>query len=77
MSSKNDRNGDVSWRQSIATVGMALAIPSMIAVPALVGWYVDKRFDTWPLWFLIGLILGLLSTAIDIYKLLKRFGQFK
>ena len=67
----------MSWRQALGTVGLALAIPWMIAVPALIGWWLDKRYATSPLWFIIGLALGLLSTAVDIYRLLKRFGQFK
>ncbi|MFY9554058.1 MAG: AtpZ/AtpI family protein [Blastocatellia bacterium] len=67
----------ISWRQATATVGMALAIPWMIGVPALIGWWVDKKYETRPLWFIIGLILGFVTTAVDIYKLMKRFGQFK
>jgi hypothetical protein len=49
----------------------------MIAVPALVGSDVDKHYGTGSTWFLVGLILGLVGTAVDIYKLLKRLGQFK
>ena len=78
---KNDASGDlkggISWRQAMGTVGLALAIPWMIGVPALIGWWLDKKFETSPLWFIVGLILGLLTTAVDIYQLLKRFGQFK
>ncbi|MBI3651072.1 MAG: AtpZ/AtpI family protein [Acidobacteria bacterium] len=69
--------GDISWRQAMMTAGLALSIPFMIGLPAYVGWLADNHFATSPLWFLVGLILGLFSTAIDIYKLLKRFGQFK
>ena len=67
----------ISWRQATTTVGLALAIPWMIGVPVLVGWWLDKKFATTPLWLIVGLCLGLLSTALDIYQLLKRFGQFK
>jgi F0F1-type ATP synthase assembly protein I len=77
MATDDDNKGGVSWRQAVTTVGMALSIPWMIGVPAFLGWYIDKRAGSWPLWFLIGLFLGLLSTAFSIYKLLKRFGQFK
>ncbi|MEK6287641.1 MAG: AtpZ/AtpI family protein [Acidobacteriota bacterium] len=56
---------------------MALAIPWMIGIPALIGWWIDKQFVTSPLWFIVGLVLGLVGTALDIYQLLKRFGQFK
>jgi F0F1-type ATP synthase assembly protein I len=77
MATDDNNKGGVSWRQAVTTVGMALSIPWMIGVPAFLGWYIDKRAGSWPLWFLIGLFLGLLSTAFSIYKLLKRFGQFK
>jgi len=78
MSEEEDqKRGNISWGQALATVGLALAIPSMIAVPALVGWWIDKRFATWPVWFLVGLGLGLFATVVDVYKLLKKFGQFK
>jgi len=69
--------GGISWRQAMGTIGLALAIPWMIGVPALIGWWLDKKYATAPVWLIIGLALGLLTTAVDIYKLLKRFGQFK
>jgi F0F1-type ATP synthase assembly protein I len=67
----------VSWRQALGTVGLALAIPWMIGVPTLIGWWLDKKFASAPLWLIVGLVVGLLSTAIDIARLMKRFGQFK
>ena len=69
--------GGVSWRQALGTVGLALAIPWMIAVPALIGWWLDEKYATAPVWLIVGLVLGFLTTALDIYKLMKRFGQFK
>ena len=68
---------DASWRQALASVGLALAIPTMIAVPALIGWYMDKRYGTSPVWLIVWLIAGLVSAAVDVYQLMKRFGQFK
>jgi F0F1-type ATP synthase assembly protein I len=77
MPSDDNKRGDVSWRQALGTVGLALAIPSMLGVPILFGWWLDSRFGTSPVWLIVGLVVGVLSTALDIYKLLKRFGQFK
>lgn len=70
-------SGGVSWRQAMGTVGLALAIPWMMGVPAVIGWWLDKKYATAPLWLIVGLVVGLLSTAVDIFRLLKRFGQFK
>ncbi|HYP28494.1 MAG TPA: AtpZ/AtpI family protein [Blastocatellia bacterium] len=76
-SDKNKQDGGPSWRQSVAAIGLVLAIPWMIGVPAVIGHYIDKSYDTAPLWFLVGLFIGLFGTAFDIYKLLKRLGQLK
>ena len=73
----NKPEGGISWRQAMGSVGLALAIPWMIGVPALIGWWLDDKYATAPVWLIVGLVLGLLTTALDIYKLLKRFGQFK
>ena len=73
----NRATGGISWRQAMGTVGLALAIPWMIGVPTLIGLWLDKKYATTPLWFIIGLVLGLFTTAVDIYRLMKRFGQFK
>jgi putative F0F1-ATPase subunit (Ca2+/Mg2+ transporter) len=73
----NQNDGGVSWRQALGTVGLALAIPWMMGIPALIGWWLDKKYATAPLWLIVGLVVGLVSTALDIYRLLKRFGQFR
>lgn len=74
----NKKRDEKNWRQAMVTVGLALAIPWMIGVPTVIGWYVDTRYtNTYPLFLIIGLLLGLLSIAFDIYALLKRFGQIK
>jgi F0F1-type ATP synthase assembly protein I len=72
-----NRKSEMSWREAVTTAGLALAIPGTIFVPALVGWWIDNRYGTSPLWFLILLFAGLLGAAYDVYKLLKRLGQFK
>jgi len=75
---RGGRDGnDVTWREALAAIGLALAIPWVIGVPAYVGWYLDRKYDTWPLWFIVLLLFGLAGAAADLYKLLKQFGQFK
>ena len=70
------KSGEISWKQALSTVGLALAIPTTIFVPAIIGWWLDKRYGT-SFWLIVGLLAGLLGAAFDIYTLLKRFGQFK
>jgi len=74
MSPKKN-NDDAAWRAGLAAAGLALAIPWLIGIPAYIGWLLDKHYGTWPLWFIVLLLGGLLGTALDIYKLLKQFGQ--
>jgi F0F1-type ATP synthase assembly protein I len=79
MPSDDDKQGDrIRWQRALTTAGLALSIPFMIGLPILLGWYVDTHYThTYPLFLIIGLVLGFLSTALDIYKLLKRMGQVK
>ena len=74
---ESGNSGGISWRQATATIGLALAIPSMLFVPALFGWWIDRKYGTTPLWLIVGLILGLVGTAFDVYRLLKRLEQLK
>jgi F0F1-type ATP synthase assembly protein I len=78
MPTDDDNNdGGISWRAATATVGLALAIPSMLFVPALVGYWIDSKYGTGPLWLIVGLVIGLIGTAFDVYRLLQRLGQLK
>jgi len=74
---ENDNRDGISWRTATATIGLALAIPSMLFVPALVGWWIDRKYGTSPLWLIVGLVIGMVATAFDVYRLLKRLGQLK
>ena len=65
----------MTWRQAMTTVGLALAIPWMIGVPTMIGWWVDKKYETRPLWFIVGLLAGLLGTALDIARLLRNLAS--
>ena len=71
------RKGDRDWRNAMMMAGFALVIPFTIGVPVYLGWLADNHYSTTPLWFLVGLFVGLLITAYDIYKLLKQFGSLK
>ena len=74
---QDKQKGDKDWRNAMMMAGFALAIPFTIGVPAYLGWLADNYYQSAPLWFLVGIFGGLLVTAFDIFKLLKRFGSFK
>ena len=75
-SDDNKESREISWKQALSTIGLALAIPTTIGVPTMIGLWLDKRYGT-SYWLIVGLLAGLLGAAFDIYTLLKRFGQFK
>jgi len=72
---RNKNSDDAGWRAGLASAGLALAIPWLIGIPAYLGWLLDKKYGTWPLWFIVFLLAGIIATGLDIYKLLKQFGQ--
>ena len=79
MPSNDDdkRAGAASWRQAMTTVGLALSLPWIIAAPTVLGWYIDKHYGSGPAGVIIGLLVGVFGAGLDVYKLLKQFGQFK
>lgn len=72
MSNKPSRDGN-DWKAGLAAVGLALSIPFLIGVPAYLGWQLDQKYGTWPLWFVILLLVGVAATALDVYRLMKAF----
>jgi F0F1-type ATP synthase assembly protein I len=75
MAGEPEKNGN--WGQALAAVGQALAIPWLIFIPAYVGRQLDLKYGTGRLWFIIFLVLGILATVLDIYRLTKRFQRMK
>ncbi|WP_170142927.1 AtpZ/AtpI family protein [Thermosporothrix hazakensis] len=59
----------------VGQLGFTIAIP--IALLALLGYWVDGRFHTAPLFILLGLLLGLISGIFGAYRLLKTAGIFR
>jgi F0F1-type ATP synthase assembly protein I len=72
----SEKDNNLGWRQALASAGLALSIPWTIVIPAYIGWRIDRWLDTWPLWFTVSLIVGLLGAAFDLYALRKRFRRF-
>jgi F0F1-type ATP synthase assembly protein I len=73
---KRDGNGrgDVSWNQGLVVAGLAMTIPGLLFGPPAVGYYLDSAFGTSPWITVIGFVVGLIGTAIDLFVILKRVG---
>ncbi|HYL98099.1 MAG TPA: AtpZ/AtpI family protein [Blastocatellia bacterium] len=70
-------NGNGGWGQAMAAVGLALAIPWLIFIPAYIGRQLDLKYGTGHLWLIILLAFGIIATFVDIYRLTKRFKLMK
>ena len=54
----------------LSTVGMAMAIS--IALGALIGYYLDKRFHTEPWLFFVFLVLGIIAAFKNLLFMVKK-----
>lgn len=71
---KNSSDVLLGKRELIAfayDIGFAIIIPLVIF--ALGGRLLDKKFDTAPIFMLLGLLISLVFTGISIYKKTKKF----
>lgn len=71
MSDRFDPHNSDHDLQSIgvaSTLGFGIALS--LAVMAGGGVWLDTRFDTAPLWSLVGLVLGLIAAGYQLYELI-------
>jgi len=58
------------------SAGMLLAIPSLLLVSPLVGFFLGKFVDRWlktePAWSLVGVVLGFIAAGREIYLIIRR-----
>ena len=60
------------WRASVInSVGVGAYLATSIAVPTLIGHYLDDRLNTEPLITIFGLVLGLFVGFIGAYRQLQ------
>ncbi len=72
LSSGRDKKPDKDLRQ----IALFAAVPGLLLGGPLIGYFggywADKRFDTEPLFAVVGMVMGLVAAGIEIYKLVKR-----
>jgi len=69
-SSKGKKNNDL--RQHSLLMMVPTILISGPAVGFFVGQWLDNKFDTDPLWLIIGIIIGFGAAGIEIAKLVKK-----
>ena len=61
------------WLSMLSLLGMGFYIAIAIVLGIWGGHWLDSKFDTGPLWLIIGLILGIAVAALGVYNMLKPF----
>ena len=63
--------------EGLRTAGLLLAIPTLLIVAPLVGFFLgtllDRRLKTSPWFTIIGLILGFFAAARETYRIYRRY----
>lgn len=69
MEQKNDKRENFKMFYSLdlaARLGFSIAVPMIIFI--LVGRFLDSYFNTFPIFVLLGLIVGLASSIFEIFR---------
>jgi F0F1-type ATP synthase assembly protein I len=56
-----------------ALLGLGTSLAGALIAPALLGWLVDHLAGTFPVFILIGLVLGIVATARLAYTEMRKF----
>ena len=63
--------------QAAPYMGMGLALTASILLPLWIGYRLDRRYGTEPLWILAGAVLGLLCAFYQFFKVYRTFTDKK
>ena len=65
--------------KGLRTAGLLLAIPTLLIVSPLVGFFlgswIDRRFGTSPWFTILGLVLGFVAAGRETYRIYQRSQQ--
>ena len=69
-----DKDGEPS---ALKTAGLLLAIPTLLIVSPIVGWFVGSLADRWLKWNpwggIVGLMLGFAAGGRETYRIYRRY----
>jgi len=76
VSDPPDRNGEPS---ALKTAGLLLAIPTLLIVSPIVGYFVGSLADRWLKWApwggIVGLLLGFAAGGRETYRIYRRYQE--
>ena len=61
------------WLAALSLSGIGFYIAGAIILGIVGGRWLDTKFDTDPLWLIIGLVLGIVVAVMGTYNMLKPF----
>jgi len=74
VSEPPEKNGEPS---ALRTAGLLLAIPTLLIVSPIVGWFVGSLADRWLGWTpwgsMVGLMLGFAAGGRETYRIYRRY----
>lgn len=74
MPSQDSENDEAAQRtRLLMAAGLALGLPMTLVGSFLVGYWLDRQFQTAPLWFCLLGIAGMLSSARLLFRLWQLF----
>lgn len=54
-------------------LSLGTEIALSIAGPILIGFWIDSRFETSPLFILLGILMGMILLMVSFYRIYKKF----
>lgn len=70
---QSDRAYHLFALKIVGDFGATIAVP--VVIMAMIGHYLDNRWQTGPLFIILGFVLAALLTARIIYRKAKRYGE--
>jgi len=61
------------WLVALSLSGIGFYIAGSIVICVVGGHWLDTKFGTAPLWFIVGLVLGLIVAGYGTYAMLRPF----
>lgn len=58
---------------TLQLIGMGSTLAGLVAGGMLLGWFIDSQVGTFPIFALIGLLVGMFSAAFQGYSMFRKF----
>jgi len=72
-SSPEEESGPKPLPGAVAFLGMGLAAAVCVALPVFAGVWADSHWHTAPLFFVIGLVLGLTAAVVSVITQIRQY----